>query len=103
LLVEQHVEAVEAPSQLVWLEQMIGRRRRTAERALRRRERFVDHDASWRERRGQVREQIALQIPADHNEIESRARQRRARQVRAPARDVQAFAAPRLNRLAYGF
>ena len=49
-LVEQHLEPVEARAQLARLEQVIGRRRPASERALRRRERFVQHDAAGRAR-----------------------------------------------------
>ena len=68
------------------LEQMIRRRRRPARaRAALRRERLVDHHAAGRDRRAQIAKQIALQVAADDDEIESPARQRMPRQVGAPA------------------
>src|SRR6185295_12299934 len=64
-LVKQDLEALEAPAQLSRLEQVIGRPRAGAERALRGRERLVQHDAAGHTRGAQRGKQIALQVTAD--------------------------------------
>jgi hypothetical protein len=66
---------------------MIGRGRTGPEQPLCDGECLVEHDAARLHRLADRREQIALQVARDHDEIECAARQRRGREVGAPASD----------------
>ena len=102
LLVEQHVERVEAAGQFAWFQQMIGRGRSGAERALCGRERFVEHDTARHNRGLHCRKQIALQVSRDDDDVEPRLRQRVPRQVGAPRVDRHACCLRRRNRILHG-
>ena len=69
---------------LVYADETYFHARADAVRALRDRERLVDHHAAANERVAERRKQIALQVPRDDDEVEPAARQRMLRQVRAP-------------------
>jgi hypothetical protein len=63
---------------------VIRRGRTPPSRELRLGEGFVDQESAGRERRREVREQIALQVARHDDQLESAAGQRRSRQVGTP-------------------
>jgi hypothetical protein len=100
LLVEHDLEILEVAAKLSFAQQMIGRRRSPAERALMDRERLVEHDAAWSYGATDGRKEIALEIPRHDDQIESPGGQRIHRQVGAPCGDAGAGIARGVDRIA---
>lgn len=80
---------------------MVGRRRPGSVAPLLDGERFVHDDTARDDGFADRREQIALQVPGDHDEIEAAARQRMLGEIRAPPVDVEPFGPRAGDRLAH--